>query len=234
MYQFESRIRYSEADVNCSLTLSALLNYYQDCSVFHSEAAGVGIGYLEKNHMAWMLSSWQVCLNELPKLGDKVQIQTWAHGMKGFYGYRNFSMNRTDGSRLAYADSTWVLIDTVSGRPVKVPQEMSETYGIEEEIPMKRETRKLVIPRDMEKQEAIEVPEYFIDSNRHMNNEKYVMIAHEFLPKDFQIREFRVEYKKEAKLGDIIYPSVNITGKEVSVLLSGADERPYAIVVFYG
>lgn len=233
MYQFESRIRYSEVDAECRLTISALLNYYQDCSVFHSESVGAGMEYLENNHLAWVLSAWQVCIEELPRLGEHVRIGTWAHGMKGFYGYRNFRMNRMDGSRLAYADSAWVLVDTAGGRPVRVPQELSEAYGMEEPLAMEREQGKLVIPQEMCAREPITVPEYFIDSNRHMNNEKYVMIAHEFLPKDFQIREFRVEYKKEAKLGDLIYPSVHIAGEEATVLLSDENGRPYAVAAFY-
>ena len=34
--------------------------------------------------------------------------------------------------------------------------------------------RKLHIPDDMEKKGEIEVPQFFIDSNHHMNNEKDV------------------------------------------------------------
>ena len=44
MYAFDSRIRYSETDSEGYLTLDALLNYFQDCSTFHSEDVGLGIG----------------------------------------------------------------------------------------------------------------------------------------------------------------------------------------------
>ena len=46
MYAFDSRIRYSETDSEGRLTLNALLNYFQDCSTFHSEDVGLGIGYM--------------------------------------------------------------------------------------------------------------------------------------------------------------------------------------------
>ena len=46
MYAFGSRIRYSETDSEGRLTLNALLNYFQDCSTFHSEDVGLGIGYM--------------------------------------------------------------------------------------------------------------------------------------------------------------------------------------------
>ena len=37
MYEFNSRVRYSEIDHHGTLTLPALINYFQDCSSFQSE-----------------------------------------------------------------------------------------------------------------------------------------------------------------------------------------------------
>ena len=43
MYQFESRIRYSETGEDGCLTLTGMINYLQDCSIFQSEDMGVGV-----------------------------------------------------------------------------------------------------------------------------------------------------------------------------------------------
>ena len=42
MYEFKSRVRYSEIDHRGTMTLPALINYFQDSSTFHSEEAGLG------------------------------------------------------------------------------------------------------------------------------------------------------------------------------------------------
>ena len=99
MYEFDSRVRYSEVDAKGRLTWLALMDYFQDCSVFHSESLQVGVDYLAKNHIAWVLSSWQICVNHMPRLADVVTTQTWAYGMKSFYGYRNFAMKHSDLNR---------------------------------------------------------------------------------------------------------------------------------------
>ena len=39
MYTFDSRIRYSETDEYSSLTVPALIDYFQDCSSFQSIAS---------------------------------------------------------------------------------------------------------------------------------------------------------------------------------------------------
>ena len=58
MYQFQNRIRYSELDSSGRLRLPALLDYFQDCSIFHSEELGLGVEYLKEKEMIWALSSW--------------------------------------------------------------------------------------------------------------------------------------------------------------------------------
>ena len=59
MYSFESRIRYSETGSDGRLTLLSLLNYFQDCAIFHSEDLDVGVEYLEKIRGVWVMNFWQ-------------------------------------------------------------------------------------------------------------------------------------------------------------------------------
>ena len=234
MYQFDSRIRYSEVDKECNLTLTAMMNYFQDCSVAHSESLDRGVRYLSENHMAWVLSSWQICCDNMPRLFDEVTVSTWAYDMKAFYGYRNFTMDRKNGERLAYANSVWVLVDTLTGRPIKVPEDIIDEYGTSPQLEMECSSRKIKVPADMEAGAEMVVPKFFIDSNQHMNNEKYVAIAQELLPAECKIKELRVEYKKEAKLGDTIRSSVKKTDEGIVAVLADTEAKPYAVVQFIG
>ena len=65
MYSFDSRIRYSEVDSQGKITLTAILDYFQDCSTFHSEDLDVGLSYLAEKEIAWVLTSWQIEVNKL-------------------------------------------------------------------------------------------------------------------------------------------------------------------------
>ena len=67
MYAFDSRIRYSETDSEGYLTLDALLNYFQDCSTFHSEDVGLGIGYMKEIGQVWVLSSCLLYTSTSPR-----------------------------------------------------------------------------------------------------------------------------------------------------------------------
>ncbi|MCM1106002.1 MAG: thioesterase [Blautia sp.] len=233
MYEFDSRVRYSEVDAGGELTWQALMDYFQDCSVFHSEQHNIGIDYLKEQHMAWMLSSWQICRNRMPRLAELVTVQTWAYDMKGFYGYRNFSINDSGGKRLAYANSVWILVDTKSGRPMRIPMEMPEKYGMEERLPMDVCGRKLAVPGEYGEKEPFVVPSYFIDTNQHMNNSRYVQVALQYVPKDFSVGEVRVEYRRAAKQADVMLPRVTVTEEKVVVALCAEDKTPYAVTEFW-
>ena len=232
MYQFDSRVRYSEVDSNGELTWLALMDYFQDCSVFHSEEHELSVAYLKEHHIAWVLTAWQICLNRMPKLAEQITTQTWAYDMKGFYGHRNFSMNDSEGERLAYANSVWVLIDTQTGRPVKVPQYMADAYGLEPQLSMECCERKIAIPEQFATHEPVMVPQYFIDTNHHMNNSRYVQVALQYLPEERVVKEVRVDYRKAAMQGDLLIPRVTLADDCATVVLGAEDGKPYAIVEF--
>ena len=46
--------------------------------------------------------------------------------------------------------------------------------------------------------------------------------------------ELRVEYRKAAVLGDIMYPFVENTEEKVAVVLADKENSPYAIIEFFG
>ena len=78
MYTFDSQVRYSEIDHRGTMTLPALINYFQDCSTFHSESVGLGMNVLKEKKKAWILSYWQVVIESFPKLAEKITVGTFA------------------------------------------------------------------------------------------------------------------------------------------------------------
>ncbi len=232
MYSFESRVRYSEVDSQGKITLAAILDFFQDCSIFHSEELNVGISYLETQKMAWVLSSWQIEVRRYPEIGERVLVRTWPYEFKGFLGYRNFTMESQEGELMAYANSVWVLLDLKRGRPAKPLPEMLEAYHLSPQLSMECDSRKITLPQEMEEKERFPVHKYHIDTNQHVNNGKYVSMAQEYLPKGFQTAKLRAEYRKAAVYGDLIVPYAFAEAGRVTVSLADEAGKPYAVVVF--
>lgn len=234
MYTFDSRIRYSETDSEGKLTIASLINYFQDCSTFHSEDVGLGIAYLREKNLVWVLSSWQIAVERYPDLGENVTVGTQPYDMKGFLGYRNFWMLDQTGSYLAKANTLWSLLDTKTGKPANIPDSMAEGYGIGEKLDMEYAPRKIAIPQGGSDQDAITVKKYHLDTNHHVNNQQFVNMAMAYLPESFSVRGLRAEYKKQAFLGDVMVPHVAADGGRIVVSLTDPAGAPYVVLEFQG
>ncbi|MCC2252839.1 acyl-[acyl-carrier-protein] thioesterase [Ruminococcus sp. CLA-AA-H200] len=229
-YEFSGRVRYSEIDHRGTMTLPALINYFQDCSIFQSEELGLGTERLKKEQRAWVLSYWQIIVDRYPELCEEVTAGTFATEFKGLYGYRNFYMKDRFGKITARANSIWVFMDLAKGRPVRPEAEHIEPYGTSEPLDMPYEDRKIVLPGACTELEPFPVRRYHIDTNEHVNNSQYVQMAMEMLPGDTAIRQVRVDYKKSAVLGDMIFPRIAKEENRTVTELCDASGKPYAVV----
>ncbi|HHU71012.1 MAG TPA: acyl-[acyl-carrier-protein] thioesterase [Clostridiales bacterium] len=231
MYTFDSRVRFSEINHHKGvLDLTSIVNYYQDCSTFQSEDLNIGFDYLQSKNRVWLLSSWQVEIKKPVLLGDYITIGTWPYNFNGCYGYRNFIMKDQEGVVLNVANSIWVYVDTLTGRPTRVPEDSG--YKLETPYPMEYANRKIKLPDDMNNHPTFPVVKSNIDSYNHVNNGQYIKMAEEFLPEDFKVSAFRVEYKKQAVLADIILPRTSRDKNLYTVALCDTKEKPYAIIEF--
>ncbi len=232
MYTFESRIRYSETDSDGKLTMASLINYLQDCSTFQSEDLGLGVEYLKEQHLVWVLSSWQIVVERFPRLCERVTVGTLPYDLKGFLGYRNFAMLDEAGSYIAKANSLWSLLDTDTGKPRAVPQNMMEAYRLEEKLEMAYAPRKIVIPEKGEVREPLVVKKHHLDTNHHVNNQQFIQMAMEYLPDAFPVKQVRAEYKKQVFLNDVLIPAVAEEDGRIVVSLGDEAGKPCTIVEF--
>ena len=232
MYSFKSRVRYSEVDSDKKMDMYSIINYFQDCSTFQSEDLGNGMEAVEALHRVWVLSSWQIVVNEYPKIGEKITTGTWPYDFNRFLGSRNFIMYGEDGRVLAYANSLWTYLNSETGRPVRVDDEVINLYTLEPKYDMEYADRKIALPEGMVSEPAFSVEIHHLDTNHHVNNGQYVKMAGLYLPKDFEIAQMRAEYKKSALLGDKICPQVHYEDKKVIVSLNDEAGNAFTVVEF--
>ena len=232
MYNFTSRIRYSETDAYGRLTPEKLIDYFQDCSTFQSEDSGIGVERMMERGLAWIIVYWRVEICRMPVLGEEVRIGTLPYEMKGGVGLRNFLMETMEGERLAVANSVWTLVDTQTKHPVRIPADIRARYPLGDRLDMKYDSRKIRLP-DLPgvTKASMAVQEYHLDSNRHMNNGQYVRIAAGHLPAEKEAAVLRIEYRQQAVLGDRITPVVFSDNSSAACISLNADDgNPYAIM----
>lgn len=212
MYSFTSRVRYSEVDENRTLSITALLNYMQDCSLFQTESFGYGPKHVEEVGLRWMVSSWQIEIGRLPSFGDQIKVSTWAARFKGLFASRDFTVVDDAGELLVRANSQWFMFDDASGRPVRPPESELVPYAddVANDVPLEMPPigRKIKVPEGGVEMDEVRVTPAYIDTNHHVNNAQYVSIALSLLPRDLQVHNLDVQYIAAAKLGDTFYPRI--------------------------
>lgn len=234
MYTYNTRVGFSQVDTDRWLKIEALTALFQDVTCFQGEEIGVGFDYLEPMGQAWILNSWQIDVKRFPKFNEKITIGTFPTGFKSFIGTRNFIVKDENDETIVMANSVWTFMDMVKMRPAKVTEEFIQKYTLEEPLPMEYADRKIVLPESEEwivtEKEPIKVREHYLDSNMHVNNGQYVQIAAGFLPKGVKHNQMRVEYRNQARLGDMIIPVVYNKDSDCIVALCDTEKKPYAIV----
>ena len=227
MFKFESKIRYSELDEKGLLGVPRIVDYFQDCSNFQSDELGVGRAYLEERHLAWVLNFWQIIIKRRPGQGEMIKAGTFPYEFKGFMGMRNFLLEDAEGEHIVRANSIWTLLDMQTGKPVKADEEIVGQYSLEERLDMNYAGRKVTIPAEGESFAPVKVSREHLDTNQHMNNARYITLAMNYVPRHLEVTELRIEYKKQAYLGDDIYPFVASVEGGIAVSLRDAEGTPY-------
>ena len=234
MFSFNSKVRFSETNASSQLSYSSIINYFQDCSSFHSEALGVGLDFVKEKNRAWILSSWQLEVNRFPQFNETITIGTWPTSFQGMLGNRNYILLSEQKEVLAVAHSIWVYLDTTTLRPTRILPEDSMPYlsAIEAPYPMTLENRKIIIPNTLTEQTPFPVTALHLDTNQHVNNGQYIAMAESYLPKTFVSNRMRADYRKSAVLGNAIYPYVHTEETTCTIVLADDKKSPYAIIQF--
>ena len=238
MYEFDSRVRYSELAEDKKLSLVSIINYFQDCCTFEAEDGGVGLKWLAERSAAWMLTSWEIKINRRPAYGEHIHIKTWACGFRFFVGERNFTIRADDGEILIYAYSKWAYMNVAKELPERsIPEEELKVYGLNPPMEADFSKAKIRLPEDMIPVEPITVTAGNLDTNHHVNNAQYVGLALSAVSSYLNsvldnVSGIRVEYKLQSVLGDIIYPFVSVKDDIIYAALRDADGNPKLIVEF--
>lgn len=234
MYTYEMRVGFSHVDSDRVMKMEVLPALLQDVTCFQGEELGVGFDYLDPMGCAWILNAWQIDVKRMPKFNEKIIIGTFPTEFKSFIGTRNFIIKDEDGHTLVMANSVWTFMDMKKLRPSKVAEKFIEVYTLEEELPMEYLPRKISLPETEEysvaEKEVLKVREYHLDSNKHVNNGQYIQIAGGFLSEGMKYDRLRVEYRKQAKLGDVMIPVVYEKEGCCIVALCDEEKNPYAVI----
>lgn len=207
IFTYEYKPVFEDFDKNAELTLSAMVKILENAGGGHSDLAGDNVFYIKDLSRAWILTDWQIEKISSVKYGDIIKADTWSEGfMSPLVTNRDFIMYKNDEVCLK-ATTRWILLDTTTGRPSRLSDDILEKYKPEQKTVF--DDQKLIkIPSisDISRSKEIEVQRRDIDFNNHVHNLTYLDYALETIPEDVydnvNFSSLRISYKTALKNGD--------------------------------
>ncbi len=220
MYTWDTRILYSQLGPDGRLSLTGLLDLFQDIATLHAEDFGSGLDTMTANGRAWLLSRWRVRLGELPRSAARVQVCTQAYESRRALNRRWFSLKEEQGRELALADSLWTLVDIATGAPTSAAQVVERYLEPGDGPDLGDLPRKVQVPAGALPAQAFSITDDLLDTNRHVNNVRSVALALRFVPEDLAFSALAVDYLRPLLPGQQVQPLVACTERGCVVALT--------------
>ena len=230
----EHTISNYECDRNEKIKIISIFHLLQDMADAHAEKLNVGYTFYKQNHLAWVGRAYHIKIFSLPKIFDKITLETWPCDRSALIATRDFFIKDVNGNVLIAASSQWAMIDTIKMRPVKLDS-FNLTYDILPERAVESVFAKIHSPEKTDSEKQIQIREDDIDSNGHVNNCVYPMWAMETfseqLKKDFDLAEMEINFKKPVFIQDNTVTAKIQKNTDTDFIISiGTPEKEAALV----
>lgn len=206
----EYSVHVYETGPDGKLSLHSLCNYLQDIASDHAVILGFGKDDLMKENRFWVLSRLAVRIKYLPVWGERINVRTWTRGTEKIFALRDFELTDTDGSIIASATSSWLMVDLTTKRVMR-PDHLVTRFnseGVPESALNGNAARIDPMPDNGRQGDETRVVTSELDVNLHVNNVMYIKWATDTYDLDFRLSHFpvsaEINYLAESRLGDVI------------------------------
>lgn len=199
-------------DCNDRLRPSSFFDIAQELAVRGSCQLGVPDNVLHERGLCWILLRNAVHFDYLPKIEEKVTLQTWHSGIRGPLSTREYRVLNSSGEIIIKATSSWALMD-MEARSLAKPGRIFDIMSPEPQCPERAlvpDAPKIIVPADCVAEEAgVHLVTYSdLDYNHHANNGKYPHWAMDCLPAEVttsrRVTDFYFNYNREVRLGEAV------------------------------
>ena len=195
---------------------------------------GFGLKDTPLNRLAWIILDWRIEFISRPLWNTKIHIKTWASKIDMVSCHRDFEVTDAQGEKVAIASSKWVLLDIDTHHITKITPEIQSAFEPICASVFETEKEKLKEPDSYESSFEYSILKRDIDTNKHLNNLNYVMLAKEALPRITDFSQIEVMYKHQCLLGDKVIFLCHEEDDGYVVALRNTDTNMLHAVIRFG
>ncbi len=205
----EFELRYFEMDKSGEASPIAIMTLLQETAADHCNSIGHSLFSLMAENIGWVLVSGVMKMERYPKYKEKIIIRTWISKYYAIRGFRENIIYDENYNVIGRAKGLWVFYDIEKRRPTKIHKDFKEMWSSSDEVCIDHDITNKIDPiDDTELMKEFKVNMYDMDTNKHVNNIRYLQWLMESIPDEitdnYYLYAIDGRFISEAQYGDVI------------------------------
>ncbi len=229
-FNFQTMVYFCEANDSKQLSFYDLLKITSDGAVEDYNQQGMSRDILTENNFAILVSRLSFRFHRLPRENERIVLKTWEEKSDALQLVRAYEIEGMDGEKLISGLSGWVVVNP-NGHRIVPPKMFQMRKPIELQTDHDcMKYGKIAHPDDSQlslfDERIIKYSD--LDGNGHTNNARYGAFVADAIPEKLrhvQFKDFRLNYAKEAKLGQKVEVFGNVNEEDKRLFLVGKTEE---------
>jgi acyl-CoA thioester hydrolase len=218
------RVRWGELDPSGIVGPANYLRYLIETAWDWGIAIGWDANYSQNPDVFWVIRETEIRFLRPLRHNDELHLTIWLANWQRVRGARCFELTRKENDEvIAQGTQQVVYMDAKTGRPKNMPDDMIDTFRIENPrvFPYERFPKITPVENSFVMQRQVELMD--LDSYAHVNNVIYVNYAEEAAMQDFSSRGWTLARLAEANLTiamrrvHILYLSIAAWGETLTI-----------------
>jgi acyl-CoA thioester hydrolase len=130
IYERRFTVPSTAVDGNGHVNNVTYVQWMQDIAVAHYDFMG-GTALTQALGATWVVREHKIVYQSPAFAGDEICVQTWVVNLRRVRSLRRYQFARqSDGQLLVRGETDWVFVDTETGRPRRIPEEIASLFQL--------------------------------------------------------------------------------------------------------
>jgi len=119
----------SAIDENGHVNNVAYVQWMQDIAIEHY--ASIGGIEAQGPEATWVVREHRIEYLLPAFAGEEIEVRTWVENIRRVRSLRKYEfIRKSDGKTLVKGETDWVFVNTKTGRPVPLPEEVTQVFAV--------------------------------------------------------------------------------------------------------
>ena len=191
MFEKQFDLRYFEMDQNGEASSTTILTLLEEAAAEHCLAMKKSLFDLFNQNIGWVLLSGYMQMDRYPLYKENITIKTWISKYSNIKGIRENLIYDEQGIIIGRAKGLWLFFDIKRRMPVRIFDDIKEKWSFFPEESIQYDISKKIEAIDSARyKKSFLVHRYDMDSNKHVNNLRYLQWLIETIPNEIVDKYF--------------------------------------------